>query len=232
MPSKNKKTPGPGAAWSAPKQVASGLNTDSKHPLASDWIAFVSDSPPGGFGSGESGFTDWFTSEEQLKIELKSLENTWPDASPDWKGTFENFAQAPMISVRNNAGNSSNRWMILKRTHPPLFPKTFGTTSVPGSMSRSGIGSTDGLLLLDSPRSIALPSGGFPETSALIPANALVPLTLLPASDGGRLPELPVGSPPSTGSRQSRFFASPSQGTADDGFQTGSLRARQRLGWA
>ena len=54
-----------------------------------DWIVFVSDSPPGGFGSGESGFTDWFTSEEQLKSGLKSLEDTWPDASPDWKGTFE-----------------------------------------------------------------------------------------------------------------------------------------------
>ena len=39
-------------------------------------IAFVSDSPPGGFGRGESGFTDWFTSEEQLKSGLKSLEDT------------------------------------------------------------------------------------------------------------------------------------------------------------
>lgn len=54
-----------------------------------DWIAFVSDSPPGGFGSGESGFTEWFASEEELKSGLQSLENTWPDASPDWKGTFE-----------------------------------------------------------------------------------------------------------------------------------------------
>ena len=89
MPPKNKKTPGPGAAWSAPKQVTSGLRADSKQPLASDWIAYVSDSPPGGFGSGESGFTEWFASEEKLKSGLKSLEDTWPDASPDWKGTFE-----------------------------------------------------------------------------------------------------------------------------------------------
>jgi hypothetical protein len=54
-----------------------------------DWIAFVSDSPPGGFGSGESGFTEWFASEAQLKSGLRALENSWPYASPDWKGTFD-----------------------------------------------------------------------------------------------------------------------------------------------
>jgi hypothetical protein len=62
--------------------------TAPKHESA-DWIAYVSDSPPGGFGSGESGFTAWFTSEQQLKSELKALRGAWPYASPDWKGTFE-----------------------------------------------------------------------------------------------------------------------------------------------
>jgi hypothetical protein len=86
MAPKKKSLPGPGAAWNIPKEETSRF-VDSTKP--GNWIAHVSDSPPGGFGSGESGFTDWFTSEEQLKSELKSLESAWPDASPDWKGTFE-----------------------------------------------------------------------------------------------------------------------------------------------
>ena len=54
-----------------------------------DWIAFVCNSPPGGFGSTESGFTHWFTSKEHLRTMLKHLANIWLDASPDWQGTFE-----------------------------------------------------------------------------------------------------------------------------------------------
>jgi hypothetical protein len=54
-----------------------------------DWIAFVSDSPPGGFGSTESRFTDWFTSEEHLRTMLKVLANIWLDAPPDWQDTSE-----------------------------------------------------------------------------------------------------------------------------------------------
>jgi hypothetical protein len=121
-----------------------------------DWIAFVSDSPPGGFGSGESGFTEWFASEEELKSGLQSPENTWPDASPIGRGLSSSFARARMTSARNNDANSSNRWMILKKTRPPLFPKNFGGISGPGSTSRLAIGSTDRLHHLDSPHSIAL----------------------------------------------------------------------------
>jgi len=54
-----------------------------------DWIAYVSDWPPGGFGSAGSGLTKWFETEEQVKAELKSLKEACPYTSPDWTGTFE-----------------------------------------------------------------------------------------------------------------------------------------------
>ncbi len=54
-----------------------------------DRIALASNSPPGGLGGGESGFTDWSTSEEHLRTKLKHLANIWLDASPDWQGTSE-----------------------------------------------------------------------------------------------------------------------------------------------
>ena len=54
-----------------------------------DWIAYVSDSPPGGFGSAGGGFTEWLDTEEQVKAEVKFLKDVCPYTSADWIGTFE-----------------------------------------------------------------------------------------------------------------------------------------------
>jgi hypothetical protein len=67
-----------------------------------DWIAYVTDWPPGGFGSAGSGFTEWLETEEQVKAELTSLKEACPYTSPDWIGTFDALAKDTVSSRKKS----------------------------------------------------------------------------------------------------------------------------------
>jgi hypothetical protein len=97
-----------------------------------DWIAYVSESTPGGFGIGDSGFTEWFSSKAPLNFRLKSLRNTWPDASPGWNGTF-----GQLCTSTDDFGPEQRREFLeslddSNEDPPPNSQRNLGTTSGPG----------------------------------------------------------------------------------------------------